>query len=195
MKTVLKVLTALAAIAGTVYVIATYGESYSVAPTLTLGNKYGEDADTIRSNCNNWVFLTSRELPLLEEISNLCGQDNQTGSRLITVSQLQRLNKERGEALMLIGRQFPYIAHLADISQYCRPEQRLRPYPHIQPGSIRLQTVKDAMAIARQPRREPFAKPSSPSVAPQKDEDSVRLTEFERRFDALFGSSKADDDC
>ena len=162
-----------------------------------LRSKYGDDdAQTIKGNCGNWAFLTSRELPLLEEISNLCGQDNQTGSRLITVSQLQRLNKERGEALMLIGRQFPYIAHLADISQYCRPEQRLRPYPHIQPGSIRMQTVKDAMAIARQPKREPFGRPASPSVAPQKDEDSVRLTEFERRFDALFGnSSKDDDDC
>ena len=31
--------------------------------------KYGEDADTIKGNCDNWVFLTSKELDLLEEIS------------------------------------------------------------------------------------------------------------------------------
>ena len=84
-----------------------------------LSSKYGtDDAHTIKGNCGNWVFLTSREFPLLDEISTLCGVDAITGERLISVSQLQRLNKEKGEVLMLIGRQYPYIAHLPDISQY-----------------------------------------------------------------------------
>ena len=38
-----------------------------------LVGRYQEDADTIKGNCDNWVFLTSKELDLLTEISSLCG--------------------------------------------------------------------------------------------------------------------------
>lgn len=96
-----------------------------------LVDKYGQEtAHTIKGNCGNWVFLTSRELPLLEEISALCGKD-ETGAPLITTTQLQRLNKDRGEALILLGRHAPFIAHLADISEYYgyrTPQHRLS-YP------------------------------------------------------------------
>ena len=112
-----------------------------------LSSKYGpDDAQTIKGNCGNWAFLTSRELPLLKEISDLCGQDARTGERLITVSQLQRLNKERGEVLILLGRQSPYIAHLADISEYIRPTSgQIRPYPYIESGVIPVQNIKELM--------------------------------------------------
>lgn len=83
-----------------------------------LMSKYGEDAQTIRGNCNDWVFLTSRELELLQELEALCGVNARTGEALISVSQLQRLNKDTGEALILCGRNYPYIAHLADIDEY-----------------------------------------------------------------------------
>ena len=86
-----------------------------------LRGKYQEDADTIKGNCDNWVFLTSRELTLLDEISSLCGTvstANHGTRRLISVSELQRLHKERGEALILHGRQYPFISELADISAY-----------------------------------------------------------------------------
>ena len=83
---------------------------------------YNEDADTIKGNCDNWVFLTSKELDLLNEISELCGTvyspDGQTGRRLISVSQLQRLDKEKGEALIMHGRSYPIITQLADIDMY-----------------------------------------------------------------------------
>ena len=86
-----------------------------------LRGKYGEDADTIKGNCDNWVFLTSRELDLLEEISRLCGEttlpDGRT-RRLISPSELQRLNKEKGEALILHARQYPIITQIADIDMY-----------------------------------------------------------------------------
>ena len=83
--------------------------------------KYGEDADTIKGNCDNWVFLTSKELDLLEEISQLCGNICTASGhqrRLISVSELQRLNKERGEALIMHARQYPIISALADIDDY-----------------------------------------------------------------------------
>ena len=86
-----------------------------------LKGRYQEDADTIKGNCENWVFLTSKELDLLKEISELCGKvSSGSGSSrsLISVSELQRLNKEKGEALIMHSRQYPMITEMADIDQY-----------------------------------------------------------------------------
>ena len=86
-----------------------------------LRSRYGEDADTIKGNCDNWVFLTSKELDLLEEISQLCGSYyTPYGNlrRLISVSELQRLDKSKGEALIIHGRQYPIISEVADIDDY-----------------------------------------------------------------------------
>lgn len=86
-----------------------------------LRGKYGEDADTIKGNCDNWVFLTSRELDLLREISELCGtiRTNTNNTRpLISISELQRLDKQKGEALIMHARQYPVITEMADIDAY-----------------------------------------------------------------------------
>ncbi len=86
-----------------------------------LQGRYGEDADTIKGNCDNWVFLTSREYDLLKEISDLCGKIKPAtgGERaLISISELQRFSKERGEALIMHSRNCPIISAMADISQY-----------------------------------------------------------------------------
>lgn len=123
-----------------------------------LTSKYEEDdAHTIKGNCGNWVFLTSRELPLLKEISELCGEDAQTGERLITVSQLQRLNKEKGEALILLGRQYPYIAHMADISEYHLPACKPRPFPEFSKEPVPVCTLVQALnnILGKQQERHP----------------------------------------
>lgn len=95
---------------------------YLIAQSLhQLRSKYGEEADTIKGNCDNWIFLTSKELALLNEISELCGNVTYADGmqrRLISVSELQRLSKERGEALIMHTRQYPIITELADISTY-----------------------------------------------------------------------------
>jgi len=91
-------------------------------------SKYGDDAHTIRGNCNDWVYLTSRELSLLQELEELCGRDPQTRIPLISVSQLQRLDKNRGEALVLCGRLYPYLSRLADIDSY--------PFAHMESASL-----------------------------------------------------------
>ena len=86
-----------------------------------LKGRYEEDADTIKGNCENRVFLTSKELDLLNETSELCGEitTSQNGRRrLISVSELQRLNKDKGEALIMHARQYPIISEMADIDQY-----------------------------------------------------------------------------
>lgn len=94
---------------------------YLVAQSLhQLQGKYGEDASTIKGNCDNWVFLTSKELSLLNEISELCGSVTSGNAmrRLISVSELQRLNKEKGEVLIMHARQYPFITEMADIDSY-----------------------------------------------------------------------------
>lgn len=86
-----------------------------------LRGQYKEDANTIKGNCDNWIFLTSKELELLEEISNLCGSYNTAhgvSRRLISVSELQRLDKSRGESLIMHARQYPIISQIPDIDDY-----------------------------------------------------------------------------
>ncbi len=86
-----------------------------------LKGRYGTDADTIKGNCDNWVFLTSKELALLNEISELCGSvvtPEGQQRRLISTSELQRFDKVKGEALIMHCRQYPIITEMADISQY-----------------------------------------------------------------------------
>ena len=100
-----------------------------------LRGRYGEDADTIKGNCDNWVFLTSKELALLEEVSKLCGVVYDSDDRqrsLISVSELQRLDKQKGEALIMHARQYPIITEIADIDSYPDfkgyPEVEMEPF-------------------------------------------------------------------
>ena len=81
---------------------------------------------TIRGNCNDWVFLTSRETALLSELETLCGTDKDNRP-LINISRLQRLDKEKGEALILCGRLYPFMGRLADIDSY--PFGSMEPVP------------------------------------------------------------------
>ncbi len=95
---------------------------YLVAQSLhQLKSRYGYDADTIKGNCDNWIFLTSKELELLNEISELCGSivtPEGQSRRLISPSELQRFDKAKGEALIIHARQYPIISEMPDISEY-----------------------------------------------------------------------------
>lgn len=83
-----------------------------------LKQRYSDEADTIMSNCINWMFLASRETELLLEISELGGVYGSNQERLINVSWLQHLDKEKGECLIFNGRKYPYVAALPDIDAY-----------------------------------------------------------------------------
>lgn len=81
--------------------------------------RYKEETDTIQSNCTNWIFITSRELKLLEEISTLCG--TKSGNKpLISISALQHFDKDKGEVLVMSGRLKPIRTSLPDIDKYDR---------------------------------------------------------------------------
>lgn len=82
-----------------------------------LTQRYNDEAETILTNCNNWLFLTSREISLLEEISKLCG-DRNDGKPVLPAAVLQRLSKEEGEILLIVGREKPFISSLPDIKHY-----------------------------------------------------------------------------
>lgn len=82
-----------------------------------LRSRYGDEAETIKGNCNNWLFLYSRELETLEAICRLCG-NQKSGNPLITPSRLQRLDKQKGEVLVIHGRNYPFLSRLDDVNEY-----------------------------------------------------------------------------
>jgi len=74
---------------------------------------YGkEEAETLRGNCGNLIYLVTTELKALEEISKMCGEvkskkDEKTSSTpLVTVSDLQRMKEN--EVIILRLRQQPF---------------------------------------------------------------------------------------
>ena len=78
-----------------------------------LDSVYGkEDAETIRGNCGNTIYLITSELKALEEISKMCGEvkskkDDKTASTpLVTVSDLQRM--KQFEVIILRMRKQPF---------------------------------------------------------------------------------------
>ena len=82
-----------------------------------LDSVYGkEDAETIRGNCGNIIYLITTELKALEEISKMCGEvkskkDDKTASTpLVTVSDLQRM--QMYETVILRMRKQPFKTKL-----------------------------------------------------------------------------------
>ena len=95
-----------------------------------LTRHYGLNAETIKGNCDNLVYLHSREIELLNNIVNLSGMKHYD-IPLVSVSMLQTLNKNKGEVFVLHKRFHPYIAQLWDIDQYPNnaPQEINIPYP------------------------------------------------------------------
>jgi len=84
-----------------------------------LEEKYSAFAETILSNCTNWLCFSSKETAFLEKLEKICG--NQTDFRghsvpLISTSELQHLmkSKDLSEVLIIKQGQYPYVATLPD---------------------------------------------------------------------------------
>lgn len=78
-----------------------------------LDEVYGDkNAETIRSNCGNTIYLLTNELSALEEISKLCGEvkskkdDKTVSTPLVTVTDLQKM--KRNEIIVIRMRMRPY---------------------------------------------------------------------------------------
>lgn len=83
-----------------------------------INDVYGkEDAETIRSNCGNLIYILTSELAALEEISKLCGEvkskkDEKTESKpLVSVSDLQKM--KMNEVIIIRSRLHPFKTKLA----------------------------------------------------------------------------------
>ncbi len=87
-----------------------------------LNDVYGkEQAETIKGNCGNIVYLISSEMAALEEISKMCGEvkskekDKTASTPLVTVSDLQRL--PQWTVILLRIRMMPFKAKLTPYYQ------------------------------------------------------------------------------
>ncbi len=83
----------------------------------SLRKRYQEEAETIISNCSDFVFFTSREIELLRELSELCGRQK-SGEPNVSVYDLQHLSKERREALVISNRIEPAVVNMIDIDRF-----------------------------------------------------------------------------
>ncbi len=78
-----------------------------------LDEEYGDkNAETIRSNCGNTIYLLTNELAALEEISKLCGEvkskekEKTVSTPLVTVTDLQKM--KRNEIIVIRMRMRPF---------------------------------------------------------------------------------------
>lgn len=125
---------------------------------------YGkEDAETIRGNCGNLIYLLTGELSALKEISDLCGdklvkvgKDKKEETRpLVTVSELQRM--KRNEYILLRHRKPPFKGKLRQGfdndfgfgvgKDYFGKDVE---YPNREMGQIKLFQIKDFVKKAKQ---------------------------------------------
>lgn len=89
-----------------------------------LDEAYGQaNAEVIKNNCNNLVYVYGRELQTLRDISELCGErevqlDINTFEKkpLISTTELQHL--EKGEMILLRKENYPFKINIPDISEY-----------------------------------------------------------------------------
>ena len=168
-----------------------------------LKSTYGEKAETIIANAGNTIFTTSRELPLLQRMADLCGY-SRDGIYLISPSRLQRLRiKEKGEALILVGACYPYITNLTDIDDYDYEHIEPMPLPVVEQKAPMFE-LKKAMRRAEwignyelmfeQQGREEEQKAKKKHERDDSWDSFDLQRELERKFDELFGSLDDDDE-
>ena len=123
-----------------------------------LNDVYGkEDAETIRSNCGNLIYLLTTELAALEEISKLCGEkkskdkDKTASTPLVTVSDLQKM--KLFEAIIMRSRLNPFKTKLKPSFEIDWGEKfSLAEFPERAKGEIGVFDIKDFVDKRRKSR-------------------------------------------
>lgn len=84
--------------------------------------KYGsQDGTTIKNNCQNWIYLNSRERELIQEVQDLIGQDpNDALKPAVSVNDLLGIKKNFPSVRSLVVRKDgkPFVTDLIDITKY-----------------------------------------------------------------------------
>ncbi len=121
-----------------------------------LNQVYGkENAETIKGNCGNTVYLISSEIAALEEISKLCGEvkskkDDKTASTpLVTVSDLQRM--KQFDQIVLRLRMQPFkTSFTPDFKINWGKQYPLMDYPQREKRPVQVFDVRNFVKEARQ---------------------------------------------
>jgi type IV secretion system protein VirD4 len=149
-----------------------------------LNQVYGkENAETIKGNCGNMIYLLSSELSALEEISKLCGdkkikskgKDKPDETRpLISVTDLQKLKFK--DAIIIKQRQSPFQVKLKGVDEYNWniPKYEKPDYPTREKKAINLFDMKafvkdhkkDAMADMFGPKPGSYSPPALGNNSP-----------------------------
>lgn len=85
---------------------------------------YKEDAETIKTNCLNWVYLATKEDELILQLQRMLGnRGNGSNEPLMSYQELSSLRKVVGkkggaEALVLMHRCRPFVSFMPDVSRY-----------------------------------------------------------------------------
>lgn len=84
-----------------------------------LTEKYKDNAETIISNCNNWICYSTKEMDLLNKIAELCGKEvdyNGKEHYLLSPFEIQHLKKEQDFVQVVLIKQglYPYVSELLD---------------------------------------------------------------------------------
>ncbi|MBR3049704.1 MAG: type IV secretory system conjugative DNA transfer family protein [Bacilli bacterium] len=114
-----------------------------------LDQVYGkEEAETIRGNCGNIIYLITTELKALEEISKMCGEekskkDDKTASTpLVTVSDLQRM--KQFEVVILRLRKQPFKTKFTPFYKLDWGEKYpVAKYPHREKEQVHTFDIKE----------------------------------------------------
>ena len=121
-----------------------------------LNQVYGkENAETIKGNCGNIIYLITTEIQALEEISKLCGEvkskkDDKTASTpLVTVSDLQRM--KQFDQIVLRLRMQPFkTSFVPDFKIDWGRKFELMGYPEREKKALSVFDVREYVKAARQ---------------------------------------------
>lgn len=156
--------------------------------------RYNDETETIQSNCANWLFLHSREVPLLQEVSTLAGDKGR--QPLIPVSKLQHLDKEKGECLVFAGRLYPYIAKLADISVF--DNNQFNEYPVPERKSVAVPAESFAKLLDKEHAMSTHEPQQASTVAPAFEASEEKFADVDidylmKRIDAKIAALEAEE--
>lgn len=117
-----------------------------------LENTYEEEAETIKSNCRNWIILPCRELSLLNEVSELCGTryiESRGYRPVIGIHDLQKLSVGHTESQALIMRSgcLPYISRIRDYETYPQSDFGMLPMKKLGHTEVIRFTIEDCKAV------------------------------------------------
>lgn len=167
-----------------------------------LSEKYGDRvAETILSNCTNWICFSSKEIKFLDTISKLCGNVvdyNGIEKSLISSSELQYLAKGNYSVEVLILRQGvrPYVVTLP-YYDYLYPSENDIVVDNKQPdlsNHSRL-TARDWINLAEK-YYDGYKSYQTFEETNEENEDDANYdlqSELEKKFDELFGTDDDDE--